>query len=918
MKQRILLSLMFFISILSFAQNGENDSTFNPGDIGFGSGIGLSGDIPRDIEVLEDGKIIVVGEFFRYNDQQVRHIVKLNPDGYTDTSFNSDVGFDNAVNSIAVQDDGKIIAGGDFISHNLDTIVSKGIMRLNSDGSVDHTFNTQGGIGGGLEKVRIVAIQSDGKILIGGDFNSYGIYSSVSSLARINTDGSLDTAFASNLGIGFRYLNLGSGSVSTVHIQDDGKILVGGWFTSFDGVPRNRIARLNSDGTLDSSFDPGTGFNETVLTLDIQVDGKILVGGHFTTFNGTTNNRLVRLNPDGTKDASFNLGSAFNYLVKTIKLQNDNKILVGGEFTSYNGIASKRLIRLNSDGSIDNTLDTGTGVNVTGPVYTIEIQDDHKILLGGPFNSYNDTVKGMLVRVHENGMIDNQFNIATGINGIVNSIVVQPDKKVVVAGWFTTIKNVSSSRIARLNPDGGLDTTFDIGTGFQSVVNTLAIQSDGKIIVGGKLVSFNGVTQNQISRLNYDGSIDPTFDIGIGFDKYVKSIAVQEDGKILVGGYFSSFNGFSSNKIIRLNADGSHDASFNIGSGIEGYSGNVFSIVIQDNGKIILGGVFTSFDGIPCNNIVRLNTDGSFDNSFNSGSGFDEGVNTIRVQNDGKILVGGYFSNFNGSPVNGIIRLNSDGTHDTSFDSGTGLNNAHSIVIQNNGKIIAGGNFDTYDGENRNNIVRLHADGSIDESYEIGSGFDQPVYSLVFQEDDELIVGGKFISYNGIGRNRIARILTGCVDASVDTDWSVLTATNSNATYQWVDCDNNYAPVPNETSQVFTVTQDGNYAVIVTSNATNCVDTSNCINITNASVNDFFAASNLSIYPNPNNGSFTIDTDSAISVEVVNTVGRSILRKQLNIGQNKLTLNQMANGIYYLNFTDEQGNSGSKKISVIQ
>ena len=332
MNKILLLAVIYLLSTYGYAQNGENDPTFNPDDIGYGSGFGFEGSSSSDIEVLDDGKILVVGEFVRYNNKRVRHIVKLNPDGYADTSFNSGAGFDYAVNSIAVQDDGKIIAVGDFSNYNLDSLGSKGIMRLNADGSRDYTFSTDGGVGGifgNMEEVYAVAIQSDDKILIGGFFDSYGAHNSISCLARINTDGSLDTAFTYNLGTGLNLLTYGSGAVHSIAIQDDGKILVGGEFTSFDGVSRNRIARLNSDGTLDTSFDPGFGFDQLVLSIEVQINGKILVGGSFTSFDGTANNKLVRLNPDGTKDASFNLGTVFNHTVSTVKLQNNGKILVG-------------------------------------------------------------------------------------------------------------------------------------------------------------------------------------------------------------------------------------------------------------------------------------------------------------------------------------------------------------------------------------------------------------------------------------------------------------------------------------------------------------------------------------------------------------------------------------------------------------
>ena len=604
----------------------------------------------------------------------------------------------------------------------------------------------------------------------------------------------------------------------------------------------------------------------------------------------------------------------------SLAIQNDQKIVIGGKFTFQNGNGTNSVVRLNSDGSKDNSFGVGSGFD--NRVYTVSIQNDGKVIAGGNFISYNGTTQNRIARLNTDGSLDNNYNLGTGFNNRVNSIGFQNDGKIICGGQFTAFNGDVHKRIVRLNTDGLQDSSFDTGSGFSGYarrVNSVAMQNDGKVLVGGGLLdTYNGTSINCFVRLKTDGTLDTSFDMGVGISgpsEEIHSIKVQNDGKIIVGGSFDSFNGTPRNSIVRINADGSIDTSFDPGSGF-GY-GRVYDIFIQTDGKILVGGYFNSFNSELRSNVVRLNADGTFDNSFDIGSGFDERVNTIIVQNDGKILVGGSFTTFNDNALKGIVRLNSDGTQDQSFDSGSGLNVARSIVIQNNGKIIVGGEFNSYNGIARNNIVRLHNNGSTDESFEIGTGFDQPVFSLAFQDNDKLIVGGDFLSYNGIGRNKIARLITGCVDASVNVNWSVLTANNSDATYQWVDCDNNYAPLPNETSQVFTVAQDGNYAVIVTSNTTNCVDTSACINIQSASLSDSFSESNLSIYPNPNNGSFTIETDREVSIEVYNSQGRKITNKLIKSGQNQLVLESARSGIYYVNLTDKLGNRVSKKISVL-
>ena len=258
----------------------------------------------------------------------------------------------------------------------------------------------------------------------------------------------------------------------------------------------------------------------------------------------------------------------------------------------------------------------------------------------------------------------------------MNSLAVQSDGKILVGGVFTSYNGTARRRIARLNNDGSLDTSFTVGTGFNQSVNSLAVQSDGKILVGGGFTSYNGTNRNYIVRLNGNGTLDSGFTVGTGLNSSVNSIAVQSDGKILVGGYFSTYNGSGSNCIARLNSDGTLDSGFTVGTGFGGSIPNmVNTIVVQSNGKILVGGSFGYYNGTNIGDyIARLNNDGTLDGGFTAGSvgtEFNGSVSNIIVQSDGKILVGGDFTSYNGVSRNYITRLNSGGTLDTSFDFDT-------------------------------------------------------------------------------------------------------------------------------------------------------------------------------------------------------------------------------------------------------
>jgi uncharacterized delta-60 repeat protein len=254
-------------------------------------------------------------------------------------------------------------------------------------------------------------------------------------------------------------------------------------------------------------------------------------------------------------------------------------------------------------------------------------------------------------------------------------------------------------------PDGAIDSSFLIGTGFIGTVNALAIQNDGSIIVGGSITSFNGSAVDRIVRLLSNGSIDTSFNVGLGADAAVEAIEIQTDGKILVGGRFSIFNGSSQNKLARLNPDGSLDTTFTIGAG---FDRNVFAIAIQSDGKIIVGGSFTTYNSISSRRIVKLNSDGTLDSGFNIGQGFSNGeIRSILIQADLRILVGGTFSGtYNGFVVKRIIRLLSSGTRDEIFIANLNAS-LFSICFTQDAKIIIGGNFNSVTGITKHRIARL-------------------------------------------------------------------------------------------------------------------------------------------------------------------------------------------------------------------
>lgn len=361
----------------------------------------------------------------------------------------------------------------------------------------------------------------------------------LTSLIAVAQQGSLDTSFDPGTG--------GDNIIGRLAIQSDGKIIIVGTFTSYNGTLRNRVARLNQDGTIDTSFDPGVGANDLIDICVIQPDGKIVIVGAFTSYNGIARNRIARINSDGTLDTSFNPGTGANGQIYAVALQSDGKIIIGGPFTSYNGTSRVRLARVNTDGSLDTSFDPGTGAN--NWVRNILIQQDGQIMIIGAFTSYNGTVRNRIARINTNGTIDLSFDPGAGANGTVYSITTYNNGDFIVGGAFTSFNNTLTNRLCRISSDGTFDPNFNVGLGANNDVYPTIIHCNNKIIVAGNFTTFNGVSRVRIARLNANGSLDTFFDPGTGANAAIYGMNFLPNGNIIIVGPFTSYNGIARNRI---------------------------------------------------------------------------------------------------------------------------------------------------------------------------------------------------------------------------------------------------------------------------------------------------------------------------------------------------------------------------------
>ena len=299
-------------------------------------------------------------------------------------------------------------------------------------------------------------MQPDGKAVIGGDFTDYNqggvnYKPNINRIARIQTDGDIDWSFDPADG--------GDDFVSAVALDNAGNILIGGAFTSVNRIPRLGIARLTPGGVLDTNFFPGLGANGTVRTVVVNpTSGSILIAGEFTSYNGTNRNFVARLNPDGSLDPTFDTSSGPDGIVRAVALQADGRVFIGGDFLNVGGVGRNHIARLNADGSLDTTFDPGHGLD--GPVYAAALQPNGAVIFAGDFQTASDVSRGRIVRYNSTGTLDTTFDPGTGADDPIYNLNLQPDGTIYIAGIFTSYNETRRIALARVLPDGTLDTRF--------------------------------------------------------------------------------------------------------------------------------------------------------------------------------------------------------------------------------------------------------------------------------------------------------------------------------------------------------------------------------------------------------------------------------------------------------------------------
>ena len=698
-----------------------------------------------------DGKKVVVGTFSRANGAASAQLVRFNADGSVDAAFQQKVGQVGPTYRVALQPNGQLL----LTSFTGTTLTAGGLsrnslLRLNADGSADPTFDV--GVGpttsqaGNLGSVDFALPLPNGQVLATGFFDHFG-GAVANGVVRLDASGMVDATF--NPG--------GSGPNDYVEGAvrlASGKFLVSGYFTIYNGTARHGLARLNPDGTLDTTFDPSLalGNGSSIDNFAVQPDGRILVAGYISPAGGVVQQPLVRLLNDGGADNSFTapaifgLGSIYSFYGNAIEVQADGKILVASHANSYGPVN-----RLNADGSLDASFQTRSvpGFNL----FSLTLLSTGALLEAGNYFILGPNSRNALVQFASTGAVDLAFQPTFQLPGTVNGVAQQADGKILAIGNFSEVSGQASAAIARFNLNGTLDATYGGGTALSAAAVDLALQPDGRLLV---------LTSTSVQRLLATGTPDNSFaaPTTLGLELIAARLLLQTDGRVLVGG---EVRNSTTQAILRLLDDGSRDASFAPlgGPGTSRFV-SVQSLALQADGKILTAGIFCAAGSTTFSRTVqRLESTGAFDPAF-AGGNFTLATNTptlnsLAVQADGKVLVGGAFSSYAGMARANIARLNTDGSLDTGFaPPATASGSVSRVLPQPNGRVLLGGSF-TAAGL-PNNLGRLLATGAADATFAATALPNGTVRALLVQPDGKIVAGGSFTTISGQPSMSLARI----------------------------------------------------------------------------------------------------------------------------------------------------------------
>lgn len=813
--------LLFTLWISGLAASSDLDLFFGAdGTVVTDLGNNLN-DRSYGVAVQSDGKVISVGYSINSTTREDFSVTRTNPDGSLDVTFSDDGKFtfdldstrtsarDDYARDVVIQPDGKILIAGETNSNSGGWNIA--LIRLNYDGSIDRGFGNRGKIITNLPNNRndfakAIVLQPDGKIIVAGYSNRLTTLNDFV-LVRYLSDGTLDTNF-NGTGIVTTDISTNQNDLAfDAALQSDGKIVVAGYTATASQANNFAVVRYNIDGSLDAAFggngkvtaDIAAGSDDFARGVALQADGKIVAAG----WSGS-DYAVTRFNTTGTLDTTFsldgllttNFGKNSVDNAKSVVVQPDGKIIAAGRSRSDFALA-----RYNSDGTLDTTFannglfvrnEGGSSVNgAADGGNAVALAPDGKIFVSGDAYNSPQNYDFAIMRLNSNGTLDTGFDGADGMlstdlnnasEDFGRAAVLQPDGRIIVAGSSNPVNGARVVALARYNSNGLLDSSFgNSGIVLTDIANTnsenataVAVQANGKIVVAGE-TSITG--DFLVIRYNSNGSLDTGFGAGgivktnLDGGDLARALVIQPDGKILVAG--TTFYVNSKFAVVRYNIDGTLDTNFGVGGAVtvDFRTANATeesnSVILQPDGKIILAGLAPTSSTNDDFGLVRLNSDGSLDSSFDGDGKLTtdflqnaDAAKAAALQPDGKILVAGESYDISTSQDFAVARYNQNGSLDTTFGEGgkirvhlgntTGNDYGRAIALQSNGKILVGGVSGFIPNGEDFGLIRLNPNGTLDTNFgnggkiitEFGDGARSVANAVLLQPDGKAVVAG--------------------------------------------------------------------------------------------------------------------------------------------------------------------------------
>ncbi|OWP64755.1 hypothetical protein CDA63_03070 [Hymenobacter amundsenii] len=645
-----------------------------------------------------------------------------------------------------------IMALAETANRHLLLLSENGVTRLRPDGTLDPEFRAGGATFG---SALVMHVQPDGRILVGGGFTQFR-GRAVGRLVRLLSNGELDESFEA-AGKGAR----DNGALLSLALQADGKILAAGNFEPGPEQPHRALLRLLPDGRSDLSFAPQVSPDALLSHVVVQPDGRLLVAAYNSTRPLSSSPQvLVRLTSTGQLDPTFQAADHFAPRLaigqSLLLVQPDGRLLVGtGQQADLPGRGN--VVRLLADGRPDASWQTPYFGGFDRP-YGLQLLPNGQVLASGAtFRLEASELPIGAALLGANGALDTSFAPKLQNPGEVGQMVAQADGQLLISGAFSEINGEPVRFLARIKADGGLDIPFSRACRLSSsrsasITARLALQPNGQLVVGGNFESVGGKASPSLVRLLLSGEPDPTFVSGLKGEVQFDCLGLQADGSIVVVGAGLISGPNSSATVVRFQPNGQPDLTFSSPPGW--WLGR--GMVIQPDDRIVVAGYLPGPDGSAGASVLRrLMPNGAPDDTFaalDAAPGLS--LFSVRRTTAGALLIGGQFRAIQGHSTINLARLRTDGSVDQSFSSNLTLPGLEALSLQPDGKVLVGNGKLGLPSQ----LLRLRADGNPDPSFKEVSVLGIVRCSLTLP-NGAIVVGGSFSDVAGQPSGGLSRLL---------------------------------------------------------------------------------------------------------------------------------------------------------------